>query len=377
MKKTAVFELRLHDGKAPPWLISRMRKLARPIFEIIILEYGQKELLKRLADPLWFQALSYVLGYDWDSSGVTTVTTGVLREVLSPDLGIMMAGGKGKRSLEAPNDIIKIGEEFGFSESKINELVRASRLVAKVDNAVLQDEHQIYHHAFFVDKDGDWTVIQQGMCPRLKTARRYHWTSLNLKSFVIDPHEIIGEIKLPFALNMASKESIEAQKVSVDLVKEGVSRIKRDYSNLLRMARRETILDAFLEGKKIEIKPTPEVIVKILPVRVNWNALKKAYEIQPKTYEELVEIRGIGPGTIRALALVAELIYEAEVSWKDPLRYTFAHGGKDRIPYPVNVKRMEKVAEFLEDVIEEIELGKKEKQEMLKRLSKLVSRVYK
>ncbi len=377
MKKTAVFELRLHDGKAPPWLISRMRKLARPIFEIIILEYGQKELLKRLADPLWFQALSYVLGYDWDSSGVTTVTTGVLREVLSPDLGIMMAGGKGKRSLEAPNDIIKIGEEFGFSESKINELVRASRLVAKVDNAVLQDEHQIYHHAFFVDKDGDWTVIQQGMCPRLKTARRYHWTSLNLKSFVIDPHEIIGEIKLPFALNMASKESIEAQKVSVDLVKEGVSRIKRDYSNLLRMARRETILDAFLEGKKIEIKPTPEVIVKILPVRVNWNALKKAYEIQPKTYEELVEIRGIGPGTIRALALVAELIYEAEVSWKDPLRYTFAHGGKDRIPYPVNVKRMEKVAEFLEDVIEEIKLGKKEKQEMLKRLSKLVSRVYK
>ena len=377
MKKTAVFELRLHDGKAPPWLISRMRKLARPIFEIIILEYGQKELLKRLADPLWFQALSYVLGYDWDSSGVTTVTTGVLREVLSPDLGIMMAGGKGKRSLEAPNDIIKIGEEFGFSESKINELVRASRLVAKVDNAVLQDEHQIYHHAFFVDKDGDWTVIQQGMCPRLKTARRYHWTSLNLKSFVIDPHEIIGEIKLPFALNMASKESIEAQKVSVDLVKEGVSRIKRDYSSLLRMARRETILDAFLEGKKIEIKPTPEVIVKILPVRVNWNALKKAYEIQPKTYEELVEIRGIGPGTIRALALVAELIYEAEVSWKDPLRYTFAHGGKDRIPYPVNVKRMEKVAEFLEDVIEEIKLGKKEKQEMLKRLSKLVSRVYK
>ena len=375
MKKTAVFELRLHDGKAPPWLISRMRKLARPIFEIIILEYGRKELLKRLADPLWFQALSYVLGYDWDSSGVTTVTTGVLREVLSPDLGIMMAGGKGKRSLEAPNDIVKIGEEFGFSESKINELVRASRLVAKVDNAVLQDEHQIYHHAFFVDKDGDWTVIQQGMCPRLRTARRYHWTSLNLKSFVIDPHEIIGEIKLPFALNMASKESIEAQKVSVDLVKEGVSRIKRDYSNLLRMARRETILDAFLEGKKIEIKPTPEVIVKILPVRVNWNALKKAYEIQPKTYEELVEIRGIGPGTIRALALVAELIYEAEVSWKDPLRYTFAHGGKDRIPYPVNVKRMEKVAEFLEDVIEEIKLGKKEKQEMLKRLSKLVPRM--
>jgi len=375
MKKTAVFELRLHDGKAPPWLISRMRKLARPIFEIIILEYGRKELLKRLADPLWFQALSYVLGYDWDSSGVTTVTTGVLREVLSPDLGIMMAGGKGKRSLEAPNDIVKIGEEFGFSESKINELVRASRLVAKVDNAVLQDEHQIYHHAFFVDKDGDWTVIQQGMCPRLRTARRYHWTSLNLKSFVIDPHEIIGEIKLPFALNMASKESIEAQKVSVDLVKEGVSRIKRDYSNLLRLARRETILDVFLKGKKIEIKPTPEVIVKILPVRVNWNALKKAYEIQPKTYEELVEIRGIGPGTIRALALVAELIYEAEVSWKDPLRYTFAHGGKDRIPYPVNVKRMEKVAEFLEDVIEEIKLGKKEKQEMLKRLSKLVPRM--
>jgi len=374
MKKTGVVELKLHGGKAPPWLVSRMRKLAKPLLELIVMNFGVKTLLERIADPLWFQALSYVLGYDWDSSGVTTVTVGVLREVLSPDVGVMVAGGKGKRSLQAPEDIVKISREFGFSEQKTNLLIRASRLAAKVDNAVLQDEHQLYHHAMFVSKHGDWAIIQQGMCPKSKTARRYHWISYGLKSFVVDPHEIIGDVRLPWVLDMASSGSLEAQKISVDIVKEGVDQFRRDFNTLTRLAKGLTSLDMFLSKQRIRIEPRHKIIAKIIPMRINWDALNRAYEIQPRNYEELVEIRGLGPGTIRALALIAELIYDAEVSWRDPIRYTYAHGGKDGVPYPVNVKRMEKVAEFLEDIIEDLRVGRREKLEMLKRLSRLVPR---
>ena len=374
MKKHAIIDLKLHRGKAPPWLVARMKKLAKPILGIIVEKYGTLELLRRLGDPLWFQALSYVLGYDWDSSGVTTVTSGVLREVLSPDLGVMMAGGKGKRSLRTPNDIVLIGKRFGFSTKKISELIRASRLVAKVDNTVLQDEHQIYHHAFFIDKNGNWVAIQQGMCIRLKTARRYHWVSDGLESFVIDPHTIIGEIRLPFVMNMATRKSVTAQKISLDVVKEGVSQVKKDYNELLRAVKRNLSLDYFFGSDVSKRKNIDPIYIKILPRRINWDALEAAYEIQPRNYEELIEIRGLGPGTIRALALIAELIYNAEVSWVDPIRYTYAHGGKDGVPYPVNVKRMEKVADFLIAILEEIKLGKKDKEQVLRRLSKLVPR---
>ncbi len=374
MRRTSVVELKLHGGKAPPWLVFRMRKLAKPLLQLIVMSFGVRELLERLADPLWFQALSYVLGYDWDSSGVTTVTVGVLREVLTPDIGLMVAGGKGKRSLQAPEDILKISREFGFTEQKIESLIRASRLAAKVDNAVLQDEHQLYHHAMFISRHGDWAIIQQGMCPKTKTARRYHWISFSLKSFVVDPHEIIGDIRLPVVLDMASSKSSEAQKISVDIVKEGVGQVRRDFNTLIRLTKGIVSLDEFLSKKSLSIGFKREVKIKIIPMRINWEALNRAYEIQPDSYEELVEIRGLGPGTIRALALIAELIYNAEVSWQDPIRYTYAHGGKDGVPYPVNVKRMEKVAEFLEDIIEDLRIGRKDKLEMLKRLSRLVPR---
>ncbi|MCR8433449.1 MAG: DUF763 domain-containing protein [Candidatus Korarchaeota archaeon] len=374
MRRVSTFELRLHEGKAPPWLITRMEKVAKPILELLVINFGTTELLRRLADPLWFQALSYVLGYDWDSSGVTTVTIGVLKGICTPDLGLMIAGGKGRRSLRTPEEIVKIAQTFGFSESKTASLIRASRLAAKVDNAVLQDEHKLYHHAMLIDKNGNWAVIQQGMCPARKTARRYHWTSLSLKSFVIDPHEIIGDVRLPIVLNMASSESINAQKVSLDLVKDGIESLKKDYSKLMRLAKRLAPLDKFLTNTPDNISLPGELRIKLIPMRLNWEALNKAYEIQPSSYEELVEIKGLGPGTIRALALIAELIYDAKVCWKDPIRYTFAHGGKDGVPYQVNVKRMEEVAEFLESIIEDLSIGKREKLEMLNRLSRLVPR---
>ena len=375
MRKTATFDLILHGGKAPPWLVSRMKKLGKAILRMIIEEYGRVELLRRLSDPLWFQALSYVLGYDWNSSGVTTVMTGVLREILTPDMGIMLAGGKGKRSLQTPEDIRRIGEIFGFSESKINELIKASRLVAKVDNAVLQDGYSLYHHAMLIDRDGLWAVIQQGMNVENKTARRYHWLSEKVKSFVIEPHEgIIGEIKLPFVLDMTSKRSLEAQKISVDLVNEGLSRIKNDIAKLIRISKGIPSLMSFVDRSAEEKRLLPSIKIKILRnIRVDWNALKKAYELSPKDYQELISIKGIGPGTIRALALIAELIYRAEVSWRDPLRYTFAVGGKDRVPYPVNIKRMEMLSGILEDALREAKLGRKEKLMVLRRLSRLLS----
>ncbi len=375
MRKTATFDLILHGGKAPPWLVSRMKKLGKAILRIIIEEYGRVELLRRLSDPLWFQALSYVLGYDWNSSGVTTVMTGVLREILTPDMGIMLAGGKGKRSLQTPEDIRRIGEVFGFSESKINELIKASRLAAKVDNAVLQDGYSLYHHAMLIARDGLWAVIQQGMNVENKTARRYHWLSEKVKSFVIEPHEgIIGEIKLPFVLDMTSKRSLEAQKISVDLVNEGLSRIKNDIAKLIRISKGIPSLMSFVDRNAEEERLLPSIKIKILGnIRVDWNALKKAYELSPKDYQELISIKGIGPGTIRALALIAELIYRAEVSWRDPLRYTFAVGGKDRVPYPVNIKRMEILSDILEDALREAKLGRKEKLMVLRRLSRLLS----
>lgn len=373
MRRYATFDLPLHDGKAPAWLVARMKKLGRAIIDVILEEFGYRELLTRLADPLWFQALGMVLGYDWHSSGVTTVLTGVLREILTPDTGIMVAGGKGRRSLRTPEDIERIGREFGFSERRVEELKRASLLAAKVDNACVQDGHQLYHHAMFVAKDGSWVIVQQGMNPERRTARRYHWCSEGLRSFVIDPHSgIIGDgPPLPFVLNMASSHSVEAQHISVDLVNEGVQRIKNDLAELRRLATRTARIDEILSGKPLS-RPSVEVKLAILPTRVNWEALKRAYELQPRSYEELIAVRGLGPQTIRALALIAELIYNAEVCWRDPIRYSFAHGGKDRVPYPVNVKRMEETADFLRRTIEEARLGHREKLDALRRLSKLL-----
>ena len=379
-RKIATFDLILHGGKAPVWLISRMKKLGRAIISFIHYEYGPREILRRLADPIWFQAFSYVLGYDWNSSGVTTVVTGVLRDILTPEFDILVAGGKGKRSLQAPRDIKFIGETFRFSESKINELIRTSKLVAKVDNAVLQDGHSIYHHTMFVDKYGNWVIIQQGMNPNLKSARRYHWISEGLKSFVLDPHKgISGDLKMPFVLNMATKESLEAQKVCVDIVNEGIRRIKNDLGSIFRRFKRMPDILSIINQESwraptvMDNNPLREHIkISILRMRVNWKALEKAYELSPNSYENLIEIEGIGPGTIRALALIAELVYNTRVSWRDPLRYTFAVGGKDGVPYPVNIRRMEEVAEFLTQAIEEARIGKEEKIKALKRLSKLM-----
>jgi hypothetical protein len=368
MRKVGITELPLHYGKAPFWLIVRMRKLAGQIVEIIVNEYGQEELLKRLASPFWFQALACVLGYDWHSSGTTTVTTAVLKKATKPqELGFAIAGGKGKYSRKAPEEIEKFADIFNLSTKKMESLKYASKMSAKVDNTAIQSGYPLYHHAFFLTEKGKWTVIQQGMSVQDQTARRYHWLSDDVKSFVEEPHSAICcNVKKENVLDMTSKQSKEARKVSVDLVKEGPRRVKNDLLSIRPIFQKS--LSEFLPVKEKEFVAH----VLTLPKNVNWKALEKAYDFQPKNYEELIGIEGIGPATVRGLALVSEVIYGSPPSWKDPCKFAFAFGGKDSEPRPINRKAMDESIKFLDEVIKQAEIGKKERIEALKRLRTIV-----
>jgi hypothetical protein len=345
-----------------------MKKLGKSIVTVIIDEHGEDELLRRLSNPFWFQSFGCVLGYDWHSSGVTTVLTGALREVLNPrEFNLAVAGGKGRKSRKALDDIQQCGVKFDLSLDEIASLKYASRMSAKVDNTAIQSGYQLYHHAFFMTKSGKWAVIQQGMDPRSQTARRYHWLSEHVKSFVNEPHDaIVCDVQRELALDMTSSESEEARKVSVDLAKEGVKRIKRDLLSL--RPKHQRALTEWLGSVRDR-----DYAVEILkmPRNVNWKALKQAYEFQPRNYEELLSMRGVGPATVRALALVAEIIYGFPPSWKDPVKYSFAFGGKDGFPYPVDKKSMDEAIAFLEASIDQARLDARERRAALKRLRSL------
>ncbi len=364
MKRIGVAELPLHGGRCPPWLFSRMRKLAGSISEIIVYEYGRQEFLRRLSDPFFFQALSCVLGYDWHSSGTTTVTMGALKEALKPEeLGIAVCGGKGKVSRRAPSEIEKLADIFSLSSGKIEELKYASRMAAKVDNTCLQDGYQLYHHAFVLSEDGDWAVVQQGMHERL--ARRYHWLSEGIRSFVEEPHTgIAGDRREEVVLDMTARESEETRKASLDLVRDDPRRL----GGYVREAEQRS-LDDYLAR-------SPQVLTLMMPTQHTISdltertmaALRKAYELQPSSYEGLVAIRGIGPKAVRALALVSDLIYGKSPSWRDPAKYSFAHGGKDGVPYPVDKLTYQKTTEILEGAIQEAKLERKERLNAIRRL---------
>lgn len=351
-------------------MVTRMRGLAKEIVMIMIDEYGPSELLRRLADPFWFQGLGCVLGYDWHSSGVTTVVTGVLKSVMTPEEhGIAVAGGKGRSSMRAPEEIAEIGKRFDFSEADIRLLQYSSRMSAKVDNAAIQSGYPLYHHVFFVDEKGEWSVIQQGMSVEDKTARRYHWLSHHVKSFVVDPHDaIICDTVRKSVLDMTAKESAENRKTSVDLVRDGAQRIKKAFFSV------KFKNQASLEEWTCESSYGGEYNTDFLymPWNINWKALEKAYEFQPKNYEELLSTRGVGPSTVRGLALVSEIIYGQSPSWKDPVKYSFAYGGKDGVPFPVDRNGMDRSIQFLREAVEQSKIGNKEKLSALSRLRMLV-----
>ncbi|MEM2272755.1 MAG: DUF763 domain-containing protein [Candidatus Bathyarchaeia archaeon] len=372
LRRTGLAELPLHNGKAPQWLVKRMMGLAREIATIIVDEYGREEFLRRISDPYWFQAFGCVLGYDWHSSGVTTVVTGVLKTALKEaNLGIAVCGGKGKASRETLSEIIGVGEAFNLSTSKINYLQYASRMSAKVDNTAIQAGYQLYHHTFFVTEEGKWAVIQQGMNINDRTARRYHWLSDHVENFVVEPHSaIVGDIKRPFALDMTAKESEECRKTSVDIVKEKPQRVTR-MLEMIRPSYQRSLREWIPETA---FKEDREYVVEFLkmPLSINWKALKRAYEIQPRNYEELLGIKGIGPSTIRGLALISEIIYGSKPSWRDPVKYSFAYGGKDSVPYPVNKKAMDESIRVLREAVEKAKMGDKERLVMLQKLRRFV-----
>ncbi len=351
--------LPLHEGRAPRWLFERMVKLSGEIIRIIEMDYGMEEVLRRLSNPYWFQAFSCVIGFDWHSSGTTTVTMGSLKEALKIEDGIVVVGGKGRESRKTPMEIERIGNQFNFSSDKIEKLKYASKMAAKVDNTVLQDSYQLYHHTMVIDENAHWVIIQQGMNPEMRYARRYHWLH-GVKKFVNEPHSgIISDRIEKKVLDMTSRVSEDARKISVDLVKDNPKKIK----NMISFVRdeKQKTLDNFLNVK-----------ILTMPWNINWRALFDAYEIQPKNYEELIGIKGIGPATVRALAYIAEVIYGAEISWKDPVKFSFALGGKDGVPKPVNRRAYDKSIEILQLSIEEAKLDKKEKLKMLKRLRRFV-----
>jgi len=368
VKRTGIAELPLHYGRAPPWLVLRMRKLANKIVTIVVDEYGQDELLRRLSNPFWFQALGCVLGYDWHSSGVTTVVTGVLKCAITlEEHGLAVAGGKGKHSLKTPEEIEKIGAAFGLSPEQTSLLRYSSRMSAKVDNTAIQAGYPLYHHAFFVTESGKWATLQQGMNIEDRTARRYHWLSDHIKSFVNEPHDaIVCDIVKTNALNMTAGESEDCRKISVDLVNDGPEKVRRDFLSL-RPAHQKTLRE-WVEG---EIKGKDYAVhVLSMPRNVNWDALKKLYEFQPRNYEEFLSVRGVGPATVRGLALVSEIIYGEPPSWKDPVKYSFAYGGKDGVPRPVDRKAMDESIQFLKDAINQAKLGDKERMHALQRLGR-------
>ena len=365
----------LHYGKAPAWLTVRMRKLAKEIANIMIEEHGTTKFIQRLADPYWFQAFGCVLAYDWHSSGVTTVVTGILKNALSPeDHGIAVCGGKGKTSRKTPSDISAVGEKFGFSEQTIKNLTYTSKMTAKVDNTAIQAGYQLYHHAFLITEDEKWSVIQQGMSNRDHTARRYHWLSDSTTSFVVEPHNaIVGDVKRPKALNMTAETSEGARKASVDIAKEPTRKIMRLFE-ATRPLHQKSLQEWLPEAKA---NPWCQSVESLnMPRNISWETMKRVYEFQPRNYEELLSVKGVGPATVRGLALVAELIYGEKPSWKDPVKFSFAYGGKDGVPFPVDRIAMDESIQLLQQAVQEAKIGDKEKKRSLQRLRRFVPATY-
>lgn len=365
--KTGATDLPLHTGSAPPWLFRRMCRLAGEVVEALVYEYGPEEFLRRISDPYWFQALACVLGFDWHSSGTTTVTTGALKQAISPERhGIGVAGGKGRTSGKSPEDIQRLGDAFSITSRKVDELIRASRMSAKVDSALVQDGYQIYHHAFFFTENGEWAVVQQGM--NRSYARRYHWLSDNLKSFVEEPHSAIcSQRREQSALDLTAHESEENRKATLDLVRDGPSHFagfSKQRSLLDFDAAKPNIVSEFSMPRRHELLATLDIS------KEGRKALQMAYELQPTSYEDLVALKGIGPSKIRALALISELIYGTSPSWHDPAKYSFAHGGKDGTPFPVDRETYDHSIRTLKEALEGAELDRKEKYEAIKRLSR-------
>ncbi len=352
--KTGVAHLPLHSGKAPSWLFQRMKSLSREITLFVIDVYGTEEMLRRLSDPFWFQAFGCVLGFDWHSSGVTTTVCGALKEGirgLEKELGFYACGGKGKTSRKTPEEIETICQDGSLDGAS---LVYASRMSAKVDSAALQDGYQIYHHAFFFTRKGEWAVVQQGMNEKTRYARRYHWLSSDMSDFVCEPHHAICCDLKKTGLNLVAQESGPSR--------EAIAEISNEKPEFL-----------VSEGKKVNQLYLPRNhAVPFEEIRLD--RLEKVFiqihEQAPSSFETLLGMPGVGPKTIRALSLISELIYGVAPSFRDPARFSFAHGGKDGHPYPVDRKSYDQTIAILGEALEKVRIGDREKMDAIHRLKR-------
>ena len=349
--KRGTADLPLHYGTVPPWLAERMSLLGGAIAEAIIIEYGRPALLQRLSDPFWFQSLGCVLGMDWHSSGITTSVMNALRKAIncrSEELGVYICGGRGKFSRETPNQLLEVANKTGLNG---NELVRHSKLAAKVDNTAVQDGFQLYLHTFIVTKEGDWSVIQQGMNPNERMARRYHWLSSSLRSFMEEPHTSVCGRNQGLILNLTDKLAAPTKEGIMELTKESPDKLMREVSIILPNHH--------------------EVKAEDLNLKRLGAALILAHETNVSDMESLLLLEGVGPRTLQSLTLVSEVIHGTPSRFSDPARFSFAHGGKDGHPFPVPTSVYDETIEVFDKAIRQARLGEKDKSNALKNLSKI------
>lgn len=350
--RTGIAHLPLHYGKAPSWLFERMKRLSREITVFIIDNFGAEEMLRRLSDPFWFQAFGCALGFDWHSSGLTTTVCGALKEgvkAMEKELGFFVAGGKGRASRKTP---IEIEERCGQNGIEGRALVYASRMSAKVDSAAVQDGYQIYHHVFFFTRSRQWAVIQQGMNEETRYARRYHWLGEGVRDFVCEPHWAVCCDKRQEGLNLVALESEKTRQAITELSHQGEAFLMR-------------------QGRKaLELSLPPAHAVPFEAIRLD--RLEKVFvqicDRYPENFEQLLRIQGVGPKSLRALSLISELVNGEKPSFRDPARFSFAHGGKDGHPYPVDKGIYDTTIEVLKSAIEKARSGDREKIDALKRL---------
>ena len=365
-RRSGSADLPLHGGQVPKWLADRMTRLGAVMTEAVVHHYGRDELLRRLANPYWFQSFGAVMGMDWHSSGITTSVIGALKRGLTPlrnELGIHVCGGRGKYSRQTPGELIAIGDRVGFDGGK---LAQASRLVAKVDSAAVQDGFDLYLHGFVVTDDGHWAVVQQGMNGERRQARRYHWLSEGLTSFVDDPHAAIDGVGQGEIVNLADRRAARSRGAQLDLLSSlGPDRIVSELARLegpARQAQVQPLLPHLVMPAHHEVRPED-----VVAHRLHGN-LAAAADRGPADFSELLLTPGVGARTVRALAMVAEVVHGAPCRFSDPGRFSFAHGGKDRHPFPVPLKVLDETIKVWKSAVQKAKLGCDEELGALRRL---------
>src|SRR5262245_55419111 len=372
-RRTGSADLPLHGGRVPPWLATRMATLGGIITQAIVQHYGRDEFLARLAHPFWFQSFGAVMGMDWHSSGITTSVIGALKRGLAPlggELGIHVCGGRGNQSRRTPQELTTLGDRIGFDGAA---LTRTSRLIAKVDSAAVQDGFDLYLHGFFVTDDGKWTVVQQGMNGDKRQARRYHWHSQSVTDFVEEPHSAIDGQSQGEIVNLTDRRADRARAAQLDLLAAlGPDRIVGEYAKLTQEAPAQATLPHLVMPAHHDVRAS-DVFTRRL-----HGTLAAAAERGPVDFPDLLLTPGVGARTVQSLAMVAEVVHGAPFRFQDPARFSLAHGGKDRHPYPVPIKVYDETIRVLKSAIGRARLGHTEEMAALERLdqqARLLERV--